>query len=332
MKDRWTNENIGDLSGIITVVTGANSGIGFETAKELAGHGSTVIMACRNLEKAASAKALILKDYPDAKLDIMQLDLADLESIKNFCHGFSNLYPCLHLLINNAGVLNIPNEKTKQGLQSIMGTNFFGPFALTAGLYPLLINADGNARIVTVGSDTHRFGKIDFDNFNGEKPYKNAKEMLHNYAASKLAGMMFAFRLDRLFKENNIPILSVAAHPGVCVMQSSHANKEEKFNKLFTFGLFISNHTFALSDADGAKAVLRAATERNLSGGEYYSPQSMIFKEMRGEIKLTKASEQAYDDDIAKRLWKCAEELTDIKFEISPQPQQIYQMPVINRR
>lgn len=316
MDNRWTLDNIGNLGGTIAIVTGANKGLGFETAKELAGHGATVILACRDLHNAKAAKAQILACYPFANLDIIHLDLADLDSVKQFCTDFSHKYCRLDLLINNGGILNVPFGKTKQGLELIMGTNFFGPFALTAGLYPFLLNSD-KARIVEVGSDRHRSGKIDFEEgFHGPHPYQGVVAMMQKYAESKLAGMMFAFRMARLFKENNIPIISVAAHPGACVMYPTRAKHESCFNKFFAAGQFISNYILSIPIEEGVKAILQAATEQNLQGGEYYSPHSWLFQELRGDVKLTQAADAAYDEESARKLWEAAEQLTGVKFEI----------------
>lgn len=299
----------------ITVVTGANNGIGFETAKVLAERGHTVIMACRDLSKAAAAKADILTCFPNAKLTVMQLDLADLDSVRRFCDAFSTTYPRLDLLINNAGILNVPNEKTKQGLEIIMGTNFFGTFALTAGLYPSLLKANGTARIVTVGSNVHRDGIVDFANFHGEK---NDYTILQRYANSKLAGMLFAFRMDRLFKEKNIPIISIAVHPGACAMNSTPSEKADISNLLLRCGLFISNNTIAMTPAEGGQNVVTAATKPELTGGEYLSPQSWWLGEMRGKLSLTQASPKAYDEEVAATLWSHAERLTNTTFTILP--------------
>jgi NAD(P)-dependent dehydrogenase (short-subunit alcohol dehydrogenase family) len=302
----------------ITIVTGAHNGIGFETAKTLAGiHGHTVVMACHDLKNAETAKADILKLYPQATLDIMQLDLADLDSVSHFCATFSTRYPRLDLLINNAGILDIPNGKTKQGLEITMGTNFFGPFALTAGLYPSLLNTTGIARIVTVGSSMHRDGSIDFNNFHGEK---TGYTILQRYASSKLAGMMFAFRMARLFKENNIPIISVVVDPGAGSIKSTASEKATMSKLLVKCGLFIANHTIADSPAEGARRVVYAATNPDIQSGAHLSPSTDLLVDIlrRGNLELTQASAQAYNELPAGILWSRAERLTNTNFTILP--------------
>lgn len=319
MQQKWTIADLDKNSVLnhkVAIVTGANSGIGFEVARHLAAHDCTVVMACRNLKQADEARAAIVKDYPVAKLDIMQLDLADIDSIDHFSKEFSAKYASLNILINNAGALNVPNGKTKQGLETIMGVNFFGPFALTAKLYPLLLKADGDARIVTVGSDTHRKGKIDFNNFHGEVPYNSSASMLQTYANSKLADVIFAMHLDRLFKENGIRILSVAAHPGVCATNNAQSSNQKGFNRFFKAAVNISNHLFADTAEHGALSVVQAATQQGLKGGEYFTPKSWLLKEMRGDVVIARAAEPAYDSELAKKLWQAAEHETGVKFDV----------------
>lgn len=323
MQKKWTKADLGgelSLDHQVAIVTGANSGIGFEVAKELAAHGAIVVMACRNLKQGDEARVAITKNYPMAKLHVMQLDLADVDSINSFVKEFTSTYAQLNILVNNAGVLNVPNGKTKQGLETIMGVNFFGPFALTAKLFPSLLNAAGHARIVTVGSDTHHKGKIDFNNFHGEVPYNSSAAMLQTYANSKLADLMFAMRLDRLFKEGGINILSVAAHPGVCATNNAQSNEPKGFNKFFKAAVGISNHLFADSAEHGALSVVQAATQEGLKGGEYFTPKSWFFKEMRGDVVIAKADEKVYDEALAKKLWECAEHETGVKFDVTVNP------------
>ena len=197
MKNKWTAENIPDLSGKVIIVTGANSGIGFEAAKEFARNGAETILACRSIEKATKALDRLKSEIPDAKAEIIQLDLASLKSIHKFAEKFKKDYSRLDVLVNNAGIMAVPYRKTEDGFESQVGINHLGHFALTSLLYDLLAST-ADARVVNVSSTGHTMGKMDFDNFMYEDGEGYSR--FEAYGRSKLANLLFTYELDRRFK------------------------------------------------------------------------------------------------------------------------------------
>ena len=207
---KWTEENIPDQAGKIAIVTGSNTGIGFETARMLAENGATVIMAVRTTEKGEKAADKIRAKFDDADLNVLKLDLADLESVKKFANEFKKEYSQLDLLINNAGVMIPPYTKTKDGFELQFGTNHLGHFALTAQLLDVLKQTE-NARVVNVASLAHTRGDLDFDDLNWED---RSYSKWSAYGDSKLANLYFTYELQRKFEANNYDTISVVAHPG----------------------------------------------------------------------------------------------------------------------
>lgn len=310
----WTTDDMPDMSGKIALVTGANSGIGFETTKALADHHCHVVMACRDLARGNAAKQAIVACVPHARLDVMLLDLSDLASVKEFSDQFKNKYPHLNLLINNAAVANVDFGFTKDGFETFIGTNFLGPFALTAQLYPSLLKANCDARIVTVGSEYHKEIPFDFDNFYGEKPYHNLIDSLKVYGNSKMADKMFAFEMARRFAKNNIPVISLAAHPGAAATNISQPRGGKKSGLFERAVTFVVNHTIAQSPAQGALTILRAATDDNVINGDYFGPH----KDSSGYPIKIQTAKHTYDEVTGKRLWEIAERLTGIRFNVDP--------------
>ena len=209
MSNKWTEKDIPDLREKVIVVTGANTGLGFENTKQFSKHGANVIMACRNLEKSHQSLEKIQNKIPDAKVEILKLDLASLESINQFSDNFKQKYDRLDILLNNAGIMMVPYKKTLDGFESQVGTNHLGHFALTAQLFDLLKNIKGS-RIINVSSTAHLRGEMDWDDFLFEKSYSRIKA----YGRSKLANLLFTYEMDRRLKAKGIDILSVASHPG----------------------------------------------------------------------------------------------------------------------
>lgn len=292
----WTTDSIQDLSGKTAVVTGANSGLGLETAKALAAKGATVILPVRSAEKGKQASDEITKEFPDAKIEIMELDLSSLASIKNFSVAYSEKHAGLDILINNAGVMVPPYSKTEDGFELQFGTNHLGHFALTGLMLPMLLKSDAG-RIVTVSSVAHRSGKIDFDDLTwDQRGYKAAQA----YGDSKIANLYFTSELARMLKDTQITV--AAAHPGW-----THTNLQQH-SKLFSF----LNPFFSQKPPMGALPTLRAATEESVNSDDYYGPGG--FLEIKGYPIKVNSNALAKDEQIAKKLWDVSEKLTGIKY------------------
>jgi NAD(P)-dependent dehydrogenase (short-subunit alcohol dehydrogenase family) len=298
-KHSWSAERLPEQSGRIAIVTGANSGIGFETARVLAEKGATVNMACRNLAKANPKADEIRERHPGAKVEVMQLDLADLESVRSFADAFRAKYDRLDLLINNAGVMVPPYGKTVQGFETQIGINHLGHFALTGALLDLLTDTPGS-RVVNVSSMAHRIGKIDFSNLNWDKGY-NAQAA---YGQSKLANLLFTYELQRRLKKAGKDTLSVAAHPGW-----TETNLQQHSSSFMFLNKF-----FAQDALMGALPTLYAAAEPDVHGAQYYGPSG--FLEMNGPPKRVKSNKRSHDQNVAERLWHISEDLTGVRFQI----------------
>ncbi len=297
----WTAENIPNQKPRVAIVTGSSSGIGFEAARVLAGKGATVVIAVRNLEKGKAAAEKIDAEFKDADLHILELDLANLESVKEFAGNFNEEYSRLDLLINNAGVMIPPYSKTKDGFELQFGTNHLGHFALTGRLLDLLI-ATANSRIVNVSSGAHRYGNLNFDDLNWEKrKYKQWTA----YGDSKIANLYFTFELDRKLKESNIGVLTTAAHPG-------YTATDLQRNMGFAT---ILNGLFAQSIEMGTLPTLRAAFDDAAKGGEFYGPDGLMG--MRGFPIKVESNDLSQDQEIALKLWEVSEELTGLEFEFA---------------
>jgi len=296
---KWTVKDMPDQSGKIAIVTGANSGIGYEAAHALASRGAQVIMACRNLSKGENALGQIKRDYPESDLLLIQLDLSSLDSVKQFAEEIKAKYSRLDLLINNAGVMATPLSKTADGFEMQFGTNHLGHFALTALLFDLL-KATPGSRIVTVSSYVHYMGKINFNDLNSEKFYQKWLA----YGQSKLANVLFGYELQRrVAKDGNNPI-SVVVHPGYAATNLQHTTT------LFRF----LNPLMAQSQEMGALPTLYAATSPDIRGGEYIGPDGFLGQ--RGYPHQANSSGRSKDEAVARRLWQVSEEMTGIEFSI----------------
>jgi NAD(P)-dependent dehydrogenase (short-subunit alcohol dehydrogenase family) len=303
MNNKWTAKNIPDLSGKVFIVTGANSGIGFEAAKEFARNGAETILACRNMGKATKARDNIKKEIPDARVKVIQLDLASLRSIREFAEKFKKGYKRLDVLVNNAGIMAVPYQTTEDGFESHIGVNHLGHFALTALLHNVLLTTAG-ARVVTVSSNGHRMGKMDFNNFiyEGGKGYSR----IGAYGRSKLANLLFTYELDKRFKKANIKAIAVAAHPG-----SSNTNLGRAwYITIAKMLLFFMTQSAAM----GALPTIRAAVDPDVKGAEYYGPEGRA--EMRGHPVKVESSEASHNKKDAKQLWDISEKLTGVKFSL----------------
>lgn len=293
----WNYEAVPSQAGRVAIVTGANTGLGFETAKGLAAKGADVVMACRNAEKASAAAAQIKADVPDAKLHLMDLDLASLASVRNFADRVLADFDRIDLLINNAGVMMSPRFETVDGLEGQTGVNFIGHFALTHHLLDRVVATEGS-RIVQLSSQAHRFGQINLRDFQFKKSY-NA---IVAYGQSKLACLIFMYELDRRFKAKGIKTLSVAAHPG--------ASSTDLPRHLPKFAQGLAPY-IAQSPHDGAQPTLYAALGDDIEGGTYCGPDGLF--EQAGKAVKVGSMKKARDEKMAAKLWEIAEDLSGVK-------------------
>ncbi len=309
MAAKWTAADIPDLDGKIAIVTGANSGIGFETAAELAGHGATVIMACRNPDKANQAADRIRERRPRGDLQVMQLDVSDLDSVRSFAQAFTSRFVQLDILCNNAGIMGGPQiSRTKQGFELMFGTNHLGHFALTGQLLDALKVSPG-ARVISVTSMAHRNIKgLNLDDPNFEHtPYR----IFDAYAKSKLANLTFNLELNRRLKAAGLDICAAAAHPGYTATNiTTGANPEG--NKLKAFAVWLGDILIAMPAHKGALPTLYAATAPDIEGGEYIGPNGPF--QFAGPPARVKYKETAADPQAGRRLWEISEKLTGVKY------------------
>ena len=303
---KWTKENIPDITGKVIIVTGGNSGIGFEAAKEFARKGAKTILACRNLDKAKKAAEKIKKKIPDALIEIIRLDLADLDSVQKFTKEFKEKYDRLDILVNNAGIMMVPYRKTVDGFESQVGTNHLGHFALTGLLFDILTKTAGS-RVVNVSSNGHKFGDTDFSKFTFDKCKEYSR--MNAYGRSKLANILFTYELDRRFKNASIDAISVAAHPGI-----SNTNLANHMAGWFAPLMKLLSSFMLQSAAKGALPTIRAAVDPEVKGGEYYGPRGK--NEFRGYPVRVESSAVSHNEKDAKKLWEISEKLTGVNFKI----------------
>ena len=327
MSDKWTTAQIPSQAGRRAIVTGANSGIGYPTAAELARKGATVVMACRDRTKGEAAVARMRRELSGAKVEFGELDLASLASVRAFAARELARDEPLDLLINNAGVMAPPKRKeTKDGFELQFGTNVLGHFALTGLLLPALGRAAvrygstggvvqggfGRPRVVTVASIAHKRGRLHFEDLQ----YRTGYVPMKSYQQSKLADLMFALEMDRRLRGNasgHAAIMSIAAHPGVANTNLFQVGEFGAFEKKIRAW---AGHLMGIllnSDVQGALPTLYAATATTAESGGYYGPQS-LFETRGGDVGPAKIMPQALDLTDAARLWDVCEELTGVRF------------------
>lgn len=308
--EKWTAEQIPTQAGKTMLVTGANSGIGYQAALELARHGAYVILGCRSAAKGAAAVEQLRRDAPGANAELAVLDMASLASIRAFAAEFLRREMPLDVLINNAGVMALPQrELTDDGFERQFGTNHLGHFALTGLLMPALLRAR-TPRVVTVASLAHRNGRIDFNNLQSEHSYKPWEA----YNASKLANILFARELDRRAREAGWPLISVAVHPGVSrtnIISNGPGATGLKAKVLNLVGPILMQ-----SEAMGALPTEYAATMPGVQGSTYYGPDG--FKEIKGYPKVVQPRLQALDEATGRKLWQVSEQLTGVVYPAVP--------------
>ena len=302
--------NLADIEskkGKIAIVTGANTGLGYETVIGLAKKEMKVIMACRSNEKAQKAKNDILTKLPNADLEIILLDLNSLSSIREFVKSYKKKYSHLDILINNAGIMMPPYEKTQDQFESQIGINYLGHFLLTSLLIDIMPDTS-DSRIVSLSSNAHKMGtgKINFNDLNSEKGYSKIKA----YAQSKLACLVFGNELDRRLENSGKKILSVIAHPG--------GSETDLGRNLSKFQIFLIRYTIAPFIThcveQATLPTLMAAIGKNIKGGEYFGPQG--FLEMKGKPGRASKSKYSMDKEVAKKLWEISEKLTSSHFNL----------------
>jgi NAD(P)-dependent dehydrogenase (short-subunit alcohol dehydrogenase family) len=291
----WTFNDIPEQTGRVAIVTGANTGIGFETARMLAARGARVVLACRNAEKGQAAVEKIMAEKPAGRAEVMLLDLSDLDSVSSFAGAFSSSHQRLDLLIDNAGVMVPPFGRTKQGFETQFGTNHLGHFALTLRLLPLLEKTPGS-RVVVVSSTAQNIGRIDFDDLNWER---RSYKPWPAYGQSKLANIMFALELSRRLAVAGSGVLVTAAHPGYT---ATDLQRNSGFRSLNPF--------LAMKPADGALPTLRAAVDPSAAPGSYFGPSGLL--EMRGSPGPARICRRGLNEADAARLFDVSERLTSV--------------------
>jgi NAD(P)-dependent dehydrogenase (short-subunit alcohol dehydrogenase family) len=299
MSARWTTEDVPGQQGRLAVVTGANTGLGFETAQALAARGASVVLAVRNVEKGKQAAARIAAAAPGATVTVQELDLSSLDSVRAAAAELRAGHPRIDLLICNAGVMYPPKQTTGDGFELQFGTNHLGHFALTGLLLDQMLPVPGS-RVVTVSSVGHRMqARINFDDLQWERSYSRVRA----YGQSKLANLMFTYELQRRLSAAGTTI-AVAAHPGFAATELMR----------HTPAAAVVTPLFSQDAAMGALPVLRAATDPSVLGGQYYGPGG--FLGLRGYPKLVASSRRSHDEAVQRRLWAVSEELTGVTFPV----------------
>ena len=303
MSQKWSAADAPEQRGRVAVVTGANSGIGFEAAAALAGKGAHVVLAVRDPGKGERAVARITDRHPEADVTVHELDLASLASVRAAARDLKAAYPQISLLINNAGVSATPKASTKDRFELQFGTNHLGHFALTGLLLEHLLPV-ANSRIVTVSSMGHRVrSAIDFDDLHAERRY----DPFAAYGRSKLANLLFTYELQRRLTANGETTIAVAAHPG-----SSRTELLRKSPAWLRISSAVLGPLIFQSPRMGALPTLRAATDPTVRGGQYYGPGGL--GEQRGYPKCVQSSAQSHDEELQRRLWMVSEELTGVNY------------------
>ncbi len=308
----WTTANIPDQTGRTAVITGANTGLGFETAAALAAKGAHVVLAVRNLDKGKDAADRITAAHPAAVVELQKLDLTSLESVRTAADQLRSKHDTIDLLINNAGVMFTPKSTTADGFELQFGTNHLGHFALTGLLLDRLLPVRGS-RVVTVSSVGHRFARngLRFDDLHWEKDYSRVGA----YGQAKLANLMFTYELQRRLQsscssraQQDTNTIAAAAHPG-----GSRTELTRNLPTLIGAATKLAEPLFQGADM-GALPTLRAATDQGVIGGQYFGPDG--FGEQRGYPRVVASSRASHDIDAQRRLWTVSEELTGVTFDV----------------
>ena len=311
MTDRWTVDSIPDQSGKTFVVTGANSGIGYEAALALAKKGANLVLACRSPERSQAAADRIRAAAPEARLELAPLDLASLRSVRAFADWFLRTHDRLDVLVNNAGVMAIPRQVTEDGFEMQLATNHLGHFALTGLLLGRLL-ASAPSRVVNVSSMVHTIGKFDWRDMQLERRYSKWGA----YARSKLANLFFTYELSRRLEARGAHVIAVACHPGYAATNLQSVGPQLSGSPVAKAFMAFSNAVFAQSAAAGAWPTLRAATAPDVHGGDYYGPDGPMH--MLGSPIKHASHRRSYDRDAALRLWDESARLTGVAYPELP--------------
>lgn len=310
----WTSENIPDQSGRIIVITGANAGLGYESALALARKGAHVVMAVRNLQKGQAASDQIKQAAPNAQVDLMQLNLGSLQSVRDFAAAFKQRHQPLHVLMNNAGIMAPPYRKTEDGFELQWGVNHLGHFALTGLLLDVLLATPGS-RIVTVSSSAHRIGNLNFDDLNYEKGYNNWR----SYGQSKFANAVFTQELQRRLSAAGAKTIALVSDPGYSRTNLQSAQEDVNRSAVMNAVLKIVTPFMSQSAAEGAWTQLYPATMPDVAGGAFYLPGGMFGA--KGHPTEGKLVKRAYDPDLGQRLWAISEQMTGVTYSFDqPEP------------
>lgn len=301
---KWTAADVPDQADRVAIITGSNTGIGFEAARVLAGRSAHVVLAVRNTEKGRAAAERITAETPGADVTVRELDLTSLDSIRRASDELRAEYPRIDLLINNAGVMMTEKSTTRDGFELQFGTNHLGHFALTGQLLDNLLPVEGS-RVVTISSGAHRFGKINFDDLQSERGYNRVTA----YGQSKLANLLFTYELDRRLTAKGAPTIAVAAHPG-----GSSTELTRNLWPVVRQPVGLLWGLLAQSAEMGALPTLRAAVDPDVRGGQYFGPDGI--GEQRGHPKLVQSNARSHDDAAQRRLWAVSEDLTGVTFPV----------------
>jgi NAD(P)-dependent dehydrogenase (short-subunit alcohol dehydrogenase family) len=299
----WLTDRIPSLVGRVFVVTGANSGLGLETARVLGSRGATVIMTARDMAKGEAAVEELRADQPDARFDLRELDLADLDSVREFAAGIDRV----DVLVNNAGVMMPPHTHTKQGYELQFGVNHLAHFALTVLLFNTLLRSE-DSRVVTVSSGLHHRGRIHFEDLHGNQNYNRTKF----YTQSKLANVVFGLELHRRLRSNGFGMRSVLAHPGYTATNLQSSGPSGIAKVLMKVG----NRLMAQDVEMGALPQIYAAAGADVESGQFYGPDGR--NESKGFPTLVQPLDEARDREVGKRLWDISEELTGVHIDLAP--------------
>jgi NAD(P)-dependent dehydrogenase (short-subunit alcohol dehydrogenase family) len=312
MSRSWSEADVPDLAGKLFVVTGANSGLGLETARALAQHRAAVVLACRSVERGQAAREQIRAAAPDARVEVEALDVSSLASVREFAARFVQERGRLDVLVNNAGIMAIPQKQSVDGFELQMATNHLGHFALTDALLPCLARGAG-ARVVTVSSLMHTrgvFSALDERELNSADGY----DKWGAYGRTKLANVLFAYELDRRLKARGLDVLSVACHPGYAATNLQSVGPQMSGSLVNKAVMAIGNALLAQSASAGALPTLYAAVAPDVKGGDFIGPDG--FRGLAGAPVKARSNRASRDPDAARKLWDTSVRMTGATYAL----------------